>query len=132
MESSEQQTQNTEDALYVLGVAGLASKKLLQKHQPRRAIDAIDVVPTKEPHHLVQRLAKLVYLRYYLQVWQSRLLQSARLAVARAPRRILSRLFQFGGGQRNVVVTVSLTAAVAFFVARTILHAMASQGVHVA
>jgi hypothetical protein len=151
--SVEEQLRREEDALYILGVAELASQQLLQKHQladkvqPRRikpqvepVLDAAVVVdePKTRAEKLVEAgssvLKRLGAKRRALVECQSRQLKNAfrftARTVATGPVKATAALWNHGGGKKTVGLTASLLVA-AFFVLRpaiatTLKAAMAS------
>lgn len=165
MQGSEEENETTiavsankeEDALYVLGVAGLASQRLLQKHQPvpafsaayaaqdramaqsAMAMDAV-VVPSSRLSVMaamaVTPLApvwkRLTRQRQALLRFQTTKMQAAfqllmRVAV-RGPIKATKALVELGGGKHNVAVTLTFTVALAFLLLRPMVQAVISEG----
>jgi hypothetical protein len=149
------QQQQQEDALYVLGVAGLASKRLLQKHHlpapteasvPLECVDiaeatqVVDVsvvpsstAPTKLMLHkqaVAKALHRLSKSRMALHKYQSKQLRSMASFCVRGPIRLCQSLWRWGGGQDNVVRTLTLTAAVMLVLVRPLLQIVASESLN--
>eukprot|EP00542_Grammatophora_oceanica_P020608 CAMPEP_0194047112 /NCGR_PEP_ID=MMETSP0009_2-20130614/23561_1 /TAXON_ID=210454 /ORGANISM="Grammatophora oceanica, Strain CCMP 410" /LENGTH=329 /DNA_ID=CAMNT_0038692629 /DNA_START=39 /DNA_END=1028 /DNA_ORIENTATION=+ len=132
------------DALYVLGVAGLASERLLMKHQliqprPRRnelhrdgaiVIDA-EVTPDATVRKVVEvssvMLRQLSQRREALIRYQNMQMRKAlRLSantVIHAPGRLAKALWEIGGGKRTFALTVAMLTA-AFILVRPIVAAI--------
>ena len=149
--------QQEENALYVLGVAGLASKKLLQKHhlvssdqlraeaEKERDTDGtvlVECVATDDDHEKTStKRTKMVQLargavqslstaRRTLHECQSRQLRTAAHAVVRAPVALGRRLFQLGGGQTTVGLTATLAVALVFVLVKPAAYFVASESVN--
>jgi hypothetical protein len=147
VESPEAQQQQQEDALFVLGVAGLASRQLLLKHrrphspsdalggieQPSRVASAADLVneaslPASSAVlynalDRLQPLARHVLIRRKLLLrYQARQLNAIAAlfakAVATGPAKAASALWRMGGGKKNIAVTLTVMAAFSVFVLR--------------
>lgn len=128
-------TDPCEDALYVLGVAEMASQKLLQKHRslPQKSGVVIETKATRVKRngaHLsilnrmnnVKFQAKgLASLRVYkpLKV----LLSSMSALVRRGPVKTMVALWNFGGGKDTIALGVSVLT-IAFFLLRPLLEAI--------
>lgn len=128
-----------EDALYALGVAGLASERLLQKHKvestalrdEKKASKSIDsetsVVPSAAAFSMVSIIIRrlsppLRYLGLQRQMLISygprALLRSVLVPLKRllrvtpqVPTKFAKTLLELGGGKRNVMLSVSLMVA---------------------
>ena len=148
-------SQQEENALYVLGVAGLASKKLLQKHhlvssaqlraeaQEHAADDctvvecvaATDHEEPKRPRPKVVQLARgavqsLSTARRTLHECQNRQLRAAAKVAVRAPASLGRRLFQLGGGQTTVGLTATFAVALLFVLVKPAAYFVASESVN--
>jgi len=171
-ESHQQGQRKHEDALYVLGVAGLASQKLLQKHHLDVAAtsgenpnsvhterndnsDVIEVTAEEDgqaisstPSHVFIRkvLVPMIRAFYVVQrrkelVFRSIQQRAARVAskaahravrpVAlrwkRGPKAIFEAFLEFGGGKRNIVLTLACVYATILLV-QPILQAAVAEG----
>lgn len=148
------QNQEQEDALYVLGVAGLASKRLLQKYRkpvegpPQTLKAAVDMrpkmavldVPNEEgpidslipvtKSAVSQALTRLSQSRKSLHKYQSDQLRSAASFCARGPAKLCRAVWQMGGGKVNVVRTLGIAVAVMLLLVRPLVHFVASEGVN--
>ena len=139
----------TDDALYVLGVAGLASQKLLQKrHLPvpqaeqDRPEAAVDVPPSKVLDATVvtpSLASKILGLFQLIPLQRKKLLQyqskklhaipRALLKTVRAgPGKAIRKVLDLGGGTRTVAITTTAVAAVLFFVVAPLAKAIVSEG----
>lgn len=136
--------QKEQDALFALGLAGLASKKLLQKHHftnrvfsDRLRQEAIDTVSTTKdvnitelgPRRLVQMIGEL---RRSLHDFQSVKIRSLVKTVVRAPLIIGRSLIKLGGGRYAAVATVSLVVTLLLVLAKTMAQLVASEGANMA
>jgi hypothetical protein len=138
---------NTEDALYVLGVAGLASKKLLQKHNlmasaatvssaaaasqlvsdhtKASAIDVgytntSDAVPVTT-ESLIPTLVRLIVNRKALIEYQRKhIKEMVALAFFRGPIQMIRTLWKFCDGTRFLKRTILLTITLSFLLFRTV------------
>lgn len=143
-----------EDALYVLGVAGLASKRLLQKHQtltesskPKRmttksadvrpkmpVMDVPIVVQAGKPLAIVnefsQALARISDSRKSLHKFQNEKLKAAVAFCMRGPVKLCRSVWQWGGGKPTVTLTLSFTMALTFILVRLLSHVVASEGLN--
>lgn len=148
---SSEQTQKQEDALYVLGVAGLASKRLLQKHQisaedAQQKMEAaempmVDVqapiesmVPSTKSAFLLNEashvLACVAQTRKSLHQFQSDKLRSAVLLAKHGPGKLAKKVWQLGGGKYTVRRTLSTVVLLTFIVARPLAQLIASEGLN--
>lgn len=141
---------NTEDALYVLGVAGLASKKLLQKHNLMTATaaasgvvsantkaTAIDVGYTNASpatavavtaETFVQTLVRLLVNRKALIEYQSKHLKEMVVLVCfRGPTQMIRSLWKFCDGTRFVKRTILMTITLSFLIFRTVSFMIANE-----
>ena len=149
---------NHEDALYVLGVAGLASKKLLQKHHipiaeassipnneqvqqdasssfkdgKSKAIDvgftAIPSTPLTET--FVQAFLRVSKSRKAFIRYQSSRIRAAFLLLIRGPIQMIRSFWKFGGGKDNIAKTVSITIASVYIVFRMVAYVIANEGMN--
>lgn len=110
------------DALYVLGVAGLASKRLLQKHHLPTATAAEEVVRTIDvaavPAVSQNPLARLFVLRQRLVAWQR-----AQLAVAAhwiQRHHPVRALWTWAGGRQTLTRTLSLAVCLVLLAAKLV------------
>jgi hypothetical protein len=150
------QQQQQEDALYVLGVAGLASKRLLQKHHiptpttttstRLESVDHADVTqivdvsvvpsstsPTKLMLHkqaVALAFHRLSKSRMALHKYQNKQLRTMASFCVRGPIHLCQSLWRWGGGQRNVMRTLALTAAVMLVLVRPLLQIVASESLN--
>ena len=146
---------NTEDVLYVLGVAGLASKKLLQKHH---LVDAVHRDSTKETvidvdhtttttlelaptpstatvasvvvtaETMVQTFLRLLVNRQALIQYQSRQLKEMMgLVLLRGPTHMIRSLWKFCDGTRFVKRTILMTITLSFLLFRTVSFIIANE-----
>jgi hypothetical protein len=157
-EASEDQSVTTKEekednAFYVLGVAGLASQRLLQKHQPATptqasaatrkveshgfAVDAVMTVLPSSRLSVVASMAvagvtpileRLLRQRRALLRFQTVTLRTALKFLIRkganAPIRAAKSVIRLGGGKQNIVVTATVTAALAFVLVRPVVQAL--------
>jgi hypothetical protein len=97
-----------DDALYVLGVAGLASKRLLQKHhlpvQKEQEVKTIDVTAAV----VVKPLSKLLSTRQRFMAFQRRQLSTLSLWMMRRPVHLARALWKWAGGTQTISRTLSL------------------------
>jgi hypothetical protein len=147
-----------EDALYALGVAGLASKQLLQKHhiplEKTQTMKAVDMRPTKPVidvpaeapitsmvpatatksavilNEVSQVLARLSDSRKSLHKYQSNKLKAAVAFCVRGPVKLCRSLWKFGGGKKNVTRTLAFAVALTFILVRPLAHFVASEGLN--
>lgn len=153
----EEMTLNEEqrdNALYALGVAGLASERLLHKHQPLKSAAApadtteiettvpVVVEQTEQPRIAllasilmarVSPLIRQVVLRRKLLIrYQSIKLrafaQAFTKALASAPTKTAKALINLSGGKRNVIVTASILATLFFVILRPVAQTIVSEG----
>jgi hypothetical protein len=146
--------QQQEDALYVLGVAGLASEKLLQKHclpveterKRKTAVftDAIDVtsendsavffiqkvvVPVLRVLYFVQRRKEL-FVNTQLRRFRS-LLSTGAKSVAKSlilgPVTTMEAVLEIGGGKKNIALTLTAVSTVLLLI-RPVLKAAVTEG----
>lgn len=143
-----QQQRQQDDALFVLGVAGLASQKLLHKHHHHQSVttprptttmqtSAAIIETTSQPEEeesllpaaaslllvKLSPLARQVALRRKLLLrYQSRqfraLTATLAKALAAAPAHSAAALLRLGGGRKNIGVTLTVMAALCFFLLR--------------
>lgn len=144
---------NTEDALYVLGVAGLASKKLLQKHHlttstttassvsdskvvsDNAKATAIDVGYTNTSaaaalttETLAQTLIRLLVNRKALIEYQRKQLKEmVALVFVRGPTHMIRSLWKFCDGTRFVKRTILMTITLSFLIFRTVSFIIANE-----
>ena len=140
---------NTEDALYVLGVAGLASKKLLQKHHLMTSTtteksnvvsdnaksSAIDVSYANtsasvavSAETIVQTFIRLLVNRKALIEYQSKQLKEmVALVFLRGPTHMIRSLWKFCDGTRFVKRTILMTITLSFLIFRTVSFMIANE-----
>ena len=145
---------NTEDVLYVLGVAGLASKKLLQKHHLVDAVHrgstketvidvdhtttTLDLAPTPSSstvasvvvtaETMVQTFLRLLVNRQALIQYQSRQLKEMMgLVLLRGPTHMIRSLWKFCDGTRFVKRTILMTITLSFLLFRTVSFIIANE-----
>jgi len=135
-------TRQEQDALYALGVAGLASKKLLQKHrvssdQLRDASVKEDAVAAKvesSRHKMFDRATRVVQTiaatRQSLHKFQSHKMRGAAKSVVRAPFVLGRKVFALGGGRHTVGVTATVAVALVFVLAKPVAHFVANESVN--
>jgi hypothetical protein len=147
--SIEQAERQRENALYALGVAGLASKRLLHKHHIPTDADKTGAsivetpVSTQEPQHeivvskrtvLLSELAALAHKlsewRQMLHRFQVRQFQKAAAMAVAVPTKAIQSLWKHGGGKRNVMLTVTVAATLMVCLARPVVQFVASEGVN--
>ena len=148
--SSHAKHSKEDDALYVLGVANLASKRLLQKHhlldqvavtretpeslsKKKSAIDAeILVTPTRAVSKpLVGLLHQIALLRQFIIQHETRSLSSATKFLMRkmfTTGRACQKLFHMGGAKVTWTVTLAALAAALSIVIHPLGRAVAAQG----
>ena len=153
-----QSCRQEQDALYALGVAGLASKKLLQRHRvssdalrneaaeaeaeesssaATTTVDAVVVSEQEErrPRSLALLGATALLLeragtvRRSLHEYQGAKLRAA--ASLLSPARLLRRIFALGGGRPAVAATAAIAAALVLALARPVAHFVASESLNV-
>lgn len=144
----EQTLVDQENALYALGVAGLASQRLLQKHQlpvPKgsekqesfevsssngTAVSAIQ--QEKSVLNAGRLVASIASQRQLLLRFQNRKLRAlAKLCVKvlkSGPRKVLKHALELGGGKKTVIITVSALATILLVVARPLAHTIVREG----
>jgi hypothetical protein len=151
--SIEQAERQRENALYALGVAGLASKRLLHKHQIPVSetdligtssivvtpVDSQEESPTNEII-LSKRtilLSELAALAHKLSEWrqslhrfQVRQIQKAAAIAVAVPTKAIQSLWKHGGGKKNVLLTVTVAATFMVCLARPVVQFVASEGVN--
>lgn len=98
-----------DDALYVLGVAGLASKRLLQKHhlpvqKEDDAVKPIDVTASV----VVKPLSKLLSTRQRFMAFQRQKLSALSQWMMRRPVHLARALWKWAGGTQTISRTLSL------------------------
>jgi len=146
-----QSSKQEENALYALGVAGLASKKLLQKHRvsseqlraaSEQAIDcsaieddgddddATSVGSNKIVEKALCVVQKIGAARHSLHEYQNNKLRKATKVVTRLPVKLGRKLFALGGGQRTVAMTAAVAAAFIFVLAKPVAHFVANESVN--
>jgi hypothetical protein len=148
VESPEAQQQQHDDALFALGVAGLASRQLLMKHRRSDSLRWDGAATTERPSKVasaaalkseaslpassavlhdaldrLQPLARHVLIRRKLLLrYQARQLNAmavlAAKALATGPAKAASALWRMGGGRKNIAVTLTVMAAFSVFVLR--------------
>jgi hypothetical protein len=144
---------NTEDALYVLGVAGLASKKLLQKHHlttstttvtsvgdskvvsDNAKATAIDVGYTNTSaaaalttETFAQALIRLLVNRKALIEYQRKQMKEmVTLVFLRGPTHMIRSLWKFCDGTRFVKRTILMTITLSFLIFRTVSFIIANE-----
>jgi hypothetical protein len=149
-EDGELNQQQHENVLYALGVAGLASERLLHKHQPHQlksyepaAVD-VQVVKTASTKPQAPVLATLVAARlspaFRKLMLQRKLLiryQSLKLkafatmllkAAINMPVKASKSLLKMSGGKRNLIYTASLMATVFVVLLRPVVQTIVSEG----
>ena len=118
------QKHREEDALYVLGVAGLASKKLLQKHNllPEKEAPVVDTMATpvmSESGAASARVSNLfrhvahkreVFLRSQTRYAHMAISYTARSLVT-GPAKALRKFYALGGGHMTLAVTLTVLTA---------------------
>jgi len=127
---AQQHKQGKDDALYVLGVANLASKKLLQKHQLmpeentlKDTVDAqavttstdVESAPVARMSNLFRQVAQKreVFLRR--QVRYTRMAMALVLRqVLTAPIKAVRKLYALGGGGKSFAWTLTALGALTF------------------
>ena len=149
------QSQQEENALYALGVAGLASKKLLQKHRvsservgavaersaPVGSTVVNDVAKAADEEAKKQSHTKIVHCAYEvvhsvskarrtLHECQSHQLRAAAQVAVRAPITMGRKLFQLGGGEKTVSLTAAVALALVFVLIKPAVHFVASESVN--
>lgn len=145
--------QQEEDALFVLGVAGLASQKLLQKHHlagDEKKVEAAhaetfmqildaDIVQTAPASSLIRKV--LVPFVRFLYVAQRRrdmflaavamrsrnALRSVARALVYGPAASFKALLEFGGGKRNMTITFA-AACTMLVLMRPVIQAAVTEG----
>lgn len=122
-----------DDALYVLGVAGLASKKLLEKHHiPEsfvKPVDAneegaIDVTPAaanKTPVQLAKMIARVTKARQALYAYQTRKLMSLSKVLMRTSTKLLHKMWLASGGKRSLTIAATLATILTIALIRPLL-----------
>lgn len=150
--------QQHEDALYVLGVAGLASRKLLQKHhlhvetdhtivaENKPAIEFVDadITPSGPVRVLVKRilvpLISVLYIAHrskevvvgnqmrHMRKLVDSALRNAANAVSKGPVNAVKAVLKFGGGTKTMAVTFA-TLATMLLILRPILKTLMAEGV---
>ena len=133
-------TRQEQDALYALGVAGLASKKLLQKHrvssdQLRDAsVTDAAAVTVESSTKMVDRATRLVQTiaatRASLHKFQSHKMRGAAKSVVRAPFVLGRKVFALGGGRHTVGVTATVAVAFLFVLAKPVAHFVANESMN--
>lgn len=145
-----------ENALYVLGVAGLASERLLQKHQPgaRSASEStsesvatttvdVEVIPTSKlavllalvlrkvsPVTTVLALSRQALVRYETRkARQLGAFLASSLFVA--PARVGRALLNLSGGKRNLACTITIATTLTVFLVRSLIRVALSEGASV-
>lgn len=140
--------QQQQDALYVLGLAGLASKRLLQKHHypiPRENKEVLTVaknvidadMQTSADGPLAVfvslMLAKVVHpvLRAFCEKREAliafetkyllNVIRASFKVLATAPRKISNAFWKLGGGRKSVGFTIALVTTVAVVCVRPLL-----------
>jgi hypothetical protein len=148
--ASSQQVQ--EDALYVMGVAGLASKKLLHKHQipidsskelksAGAAPLTVEAVQDEGPieamickHGIASSarniLSRIGNARRSLHQFQGRKLKQIGSAALKAPVFVTKKLVDMGGGKQNIKYTLALTVALTFVLVRPAAQFIANEGLN--
>jgi len=139
--------------LYALGVAGLASKKLLQKHrvssEQLRAAAVIDCAATTEEEDqepaasnhsntnkksVVELAGSVVHsvgaARRSLHEYQNSKMRTAARVVTRAPIQLGRKLFALGGGQKTVGLTATVAVALVFVLVKPAAQFVASESVN--
>lgn len=150
------QQQKQEDALYALGVAGLASKKLLQKHhlagsEPREAIAALksaalaasmplDVesasatASTPAKQWIARAAGRVATTRRSLHEYQATKLKAAVVAafavLMRGPQNLVRSLWALSGGKENVTRTIIVAVALTVVLVRPLAHLVAEECLH--
>jgi len=132
-----------EDALYALGVAGLASERLLQQHKvestalrdEKKASKSIDSETSVVPSAAVFSMVSIIIRRLspplrYLGLQRQMLISYGPRALLRSvlvplkrllrvtpqvPTKLTKTLLEVGGGKRNVMLSVSLMVALISF-----------------
>ena len=147
---------NTEDALYVLGVAGLASKKLLQKHHLMTSTTTASSTASTEKSNvvsdnakssaidvgyantsasvavsaetIVQTFIRLLVNRKALIEYQSKQLKEmVALVFLRGPTHMIRSLWKFCDGTRFVKRTILMTITLSFLIFRTVSFMIANE-----
>lgn len=148
---------NTDDALYVLGVAGLASKKLLQKHHlytsavksnvvidnSKETVIDVGYTTTTAPgftqpsstasvavtaESIAQTFVRLLLNRKALIEYQSKQLKEmVALVVLRGPTHMIRSLWKFCDGTRFVKRTILMTITLSFLIFRTVSFLIANE-----
>jgi hypothetical protein len=145
----EHQDADHDNALFVLGVAGLASQKLLQKRhllltpngsadkRPKTQLAAqarttnAGLVPSMigKLHDILNRLShqRSLLLRYQRE--QVKALVRVLVKTIRAgPSHLVKRAFKLGGGGKTVAITLTAMGAILFFVVGPMACAIVSEG----
>ena len=138
-DASSQKNNHEEDALYVLGVANLASKKLLQKHHLLPEEDALDTkatpvmdaeivgpAPVAKVSLLFRQVAhrREIFLRSQMRYTRLALAFAVRQALT-GPIKAARKLYAMGGGRKSVALTLAALAAVSFLL-RPVVQVAAS------
>jgi hypothetical protein len=101
--------QQQDDALYVLGVAGLASKRLLQKHHLPIQNEEEDVKPIDVTAAVVVKpLSQLLSSRQRFMAFQRQKLSALSQWMMRRPVHLARALWKWAGGTQTVSRTLSL------------------------
>jgi hypothetical protein len=140
-----------DNALYVLGVAGLASKRLLHKHhipasflnpmERPLARDAIDVASSssmnadessssttsqhsKTALEMEKIIARVTEVRRALITFQTRKLVGALKALLKTPAALIKNIWAIGGGKRSFAIAVTLASVLTIVLIRPLLVAL--------
>lgn len=116
-----------DDALYVLGVANLASKKLLQKHNllPEKEAAVVDTMatpvmaesgtPAAAVSNLFRQMAhkREIFLRSQTRYTRLAMAYTVR-SLLTGPAKALRKVYALGGGHKTVALTVATLTALSF------------------
>lgn len=141
-----------DDALYVLGVAGLASKRLLSRHHiPESCVKtissstgdegAIDVcahstttapsATTPASRKLRKICAHIAKVRQAVHAYQTRKLLVLSKVLLNAPAKMLKRLWIVGGGTRSLSIALTFASVLMIAVIRPLLVAFGKESLNV-
>ena len=126
------QQSRTDSALHVLGLADLASKKLLQKHN-KASPDVIDVssLPVTGVGAVVKPIAIQRKRLLSFQTAKVRALAKVLLkTLKKGPAKAVKSIVSIGGGEKTIAVTLTAVCAAAFLVARPLAQTILTEGAH--
>ena len=143
----EQSVADQENALYALGIAGLASQRLLQKHQlplPRNSLEqesvqvssssgeVVSVLEEKSTLNVSRLFARIALQRRLLLHYQNRKLRAFAKLLIRTlrtgPGNVLKHALELGGGKKTIVLTATALATLIFVLARPLAQTIVREG----